>query len=120
MSSKRISCVVVVALLGSACGGWQRLDDLTPDTLPQRQQVQVWSAGKARVLHAVRIGGDSITGVPFQLSPTCDSCRVAIPRADVDSLRVGDQEAPAIITIGLGIALFLALVASLAGFGEGT
>lgn len=120
MSSKPTSRVLLAALLVSACGGWQRLPDLSPDTLPRRQQVQLWSGGQARVLHAVRIDSDSIHGVPFQLPPTCDSCRVAIPLAAVDSLRLGNQEAPAIVLIGSGLLVFLFLVHQLSHLGDGT
>jgi len=120
MSSRPTSRVLVAALLASACGGWERLPDLSPDTLPPRQQVQLWSGGQVRVLHSVQIDGDSIRGVPFQLSPACDSCRVAIPLAAVDSLRAGDQETPAIALIGSGLLVFLLLVHMLSHLGDGT
>ena len=119
MSSKPISALFA-ALVASACGGWQRIPEVAPDTLPQRRQVQVWSGGRVRVLHAVRLGADSIRGVPFQLPPSCDSCRVSIPRASVDSLRWGDQEGPALWLIGAGIAVFLFLVSQLRHLGDGT
>jgi len=120
MSSRPTSRVLLAALLASGCAEWQRLPELSPDTLPQRRQIQVWSGGRVRLLHAVRIGADSIAGVPFQLPPSCDSCRVAIPVASVDSLRWGNQEAPAMVLIGAGIAVFLFLVAQLSHLGDGT
>jgi len=120
MSSRPTSRVLVAALLASACGGWQRLPDLSPDTLPARQQIQLWSRGQVRVLHAVQIDGDSIRGVPFQLSPACDSCRVAMPLAAVDSLRTGNQETPAMVLIGSGVLVFLFLVHMLSHLGDGT
>lgn len=121
MCSKRISRALVAALAVSACGAWERIADLSPDdTLPQRQQVQVWSAGKARVWHAVRFDADSVSGVPFHLSPSCDSCRVAIARAAVDSVRLGDPERIGMTFAGLVILAILAIGAALSQLGEGT
>jgi hypothetical protein len=48
------------------------------------------------------MGPDSLTGVPFHLPPDCDSCRVGLPRATVDSIRLGSQERGALRSIGLG------------------
>ena len=120
MCSRPTSRVLLAALLVSACAGWQRLPDLSPDTLPRRQQVQVWSGGRVSVLHAVRIDSDTIRGVPFQQPPTCDSCRVAFPLAAVDSLRSGNQESSAMVLIGAGIVVFLYFVHILSHLGDGT
>jgi hypothetical protein len=62
---------------------------LEPGSLSPRQQVQVWSGGTARRWHAVQVGADSISGIPFIQATTCDSCRIALPRAAVDSVRQG-------------------------------
>ena len=94
-------------LLTAGCGaGWRRIDP-APATLPPRQQVQVWSDGHALVFHAVTRTQDSLSGVPFQLPPDCDSCRVTLPLASIDSLRVGNMASGAYKSIGvafLGIA----------------
>jgi len=52
----------------------------------------VWVADSAIVLHAVIIGADSLSGVPYLKHPSCDSCRVGIPLVAVDSLRTGSTE----------------------------
>jgi len=49
---------------------------------------EVWADGKGYSLHAVRLDGDTLRGVPWSDAITCDSCAVAIPRAAVDSVRV--------------------------------
>jgi hypothetical protein len=41
-------------------------------------------------LHGVIVGSDTVSGVPFLKSLDCDSCRVGIERAEVDSLRLGE------------------------------
>ena len=88
--------------LGGCGAGWHRLDDLTPRTLPDRAQVQLWMGHQARVLHAVTLGTDSVSGVPFHRPPDCDSCRVLIARSTVDSMRLGNQERGALRSIGFG------------------
>ena len=57
---------------------------------------------QTRVLHAVTIRPDSVSGVPFHLQPQCDSCRVVIARSAVDSMRLGNQERGALRSLGLG------------------
>jgi len=61
------------------------------------------------VLHAVRLTSDTLFGIPFQQPPSCDSCAIALARAGIDSLRVGNQEGPAIAGIMLPLVggLFL-------------
>ena len=80
-------------------------------SFPPRQQVQVWRQGKAWRLHGVAIGSDSVTGVPFLAPLPCDSCRIAIPRAAVDSLRLGNPSAGFWRSAGLGMGLLFALAA---------
>ncbi len=76
----------------NGCGaGWRRVDcDAPPAGLPARQQVQVWSAGRATRWHAVRIASDTISGVPFIQPTSCDTCRASLPLAAVDSVRIGE------------------------------
>jgi hypothetical protein len=40
-------------------------------------------------LHGVIVGADTVSGILFIKSLDCDSCRVAIGQAEVDSLRIG-------------------------------
>lgn len=100
-SIRRRAVSALGCALLSACAGWQRLEAPTDTTLAPRQQVQVWHGGRAQVLHAVRLTADTLFGIPFMKPPSCDSCVIAQPLAAVDSLRLGDQEFPAITTIVL-------------------
>jgi hypothetical protein len=55
------------------------------------------------------VGRDSVSGVPFHLPPECDTCRVAVARSTVDSMRFGNKEQGALKSFGLGyVALVLA------------
>jgi hypothetical protein len=108
---RRRACALAAVWWVSACGaGWHR-EAIGPESeLPPRQQVQLWMDGQSRVLHGVVVGADSVTGVPFHLPLTCDSCRIAVVRSAVDSMRLGNQERGAVRSIGLGF-LSLAVAA---------
>jgi len=54
---------------------------------PPGQQVLIFSRGKALRWRAVVINRDSVTGVPYQMPTKCDTCRLGLPRAAVDSMR---------------------------------
>jgi len=105
-----VAAAVGCAVLVVACGaGWHRPARLEPGPLAPRQQVEVWSGGKARRWHAVQVGPDSISGIPFVQATTCDSCRIALPRAAVDSVRLGDPVGGFWKTVGLvlGVPLLI-------------
>jgi hypothetical protein len=96
----------------AACGaGWHRIQPVAPSSLPKRQQVQVWQGGRPLQLHAVRLTDDSISGVPHVRPPDCDSCRVGVPSASVDSLRAGNPSAGFWKTTGLVIGGMVVLAA---------
>jgi hypothetical protein len=98
--------LVAAATLLTACGaGWRRTEPSPETPLPPRQQVQVWQGDNSRLLHAVVVTVDSISGVPYQLPPDCDSCRVALARSTVDSMRLGNKEKAALKSFGFGYAL---------------
>ena len=112
MRGWRSTPMLLALWLASGCGaGWQR-EELSPERqLPARQQVQLWVGPESRVLHGVRVGPDSVSGVPFHMPPTCDSCRVVVARSAVDSMRLGNQERGAMRSLGLGyVALGVAAV----------
>ena len=96
---------LLLLTLGGCGAGWRRLEDLTPRPLPVRAQVQLWMGRQTRVLHAVTVGSDSVSGVPFHLPPECDRCRVAVARHTIDSMCVGNQERGALRSLGLAISL---------------
>jgi hypothetical protein len=60
--------------------------------------------------HALVIGADSISGVAFTRSPGCDSCRVAVPREAVDSIRLGNPTAGFWKSVALGMGITFAAV----------
>jgi hypothetical protein len=98
----RNAALAATAMLACGCGaGWHQPAPVPLGALPARQQVQVWQGGTALRWHAVRVGADSVSGIPFQRPVACDSCRTAVPRASVDSLRLGSPVAGFWKTVGL-------------------
>ena len=107
----RSALMLFLMLIESACGaGWHRIDPAPPSRLPEGQQVQLWQHGRRLQLHAVRLVADSISGVPFVQSPDCDSCRITLPRASVDSMKTGNPTAGVWKTTGLVMGGMLAVV----------
>jgi hypothetical protein len=58
-----------------------------PGAVAPDAKAQVWSHGAEAEWHALRSSADSISGIPSNLSMKCDSCRRALSRTDVDSVR---------------------------------
>lgn len=101
-----IAAVTALAVVCAACGaGWHRVPQVEPGPLAPRQQVQVWSSRGVLRWHAVQIGPDSLSGIPFARPINCDSCRTALPRAAVDSIRFGNPEGGFWKTMGLVIGV---------------
>ena len=98
----------MIGLVG--CGaGWHRVET-TPRPLAARQQVEVWHRGMRERWHAVVLTPDSVSGVPYLQAVTCDSCRVTRPRAEVDSIRLGNPVAGFWKTVALVVAMPFVIV----------
>ena len=84
------ACLAVALLLSGCSAGWSRIPVEDRLAVPRQQQVQVWRGGQVLHLQGLIVVGDSVRGIPFPRPPGCDTCRVALARAEVDSVRVGD------------------------------
>jgi hypothetical protein len=83
-----------LVLSATGCGaGWRSVSCLEPGPLRPRQQVQLWQEDKAHQVHGVVVDPDSISGIPFARPLECDSCRITLPRAELDSVRLGSPVA---------------------------
>lgn len=89
-----------------ACGaGWHQPSPLAPQTLPPRQQVQIWQQGRVVRWHAVTLTNDSISGIPYLQPVACAGCRVSLARPAVDSIRLGNPVAGFWKTVGLIVGI---------------
>lgn len=90
------------------CSAHHRLNPPYPAALPPDQNVEVWRAGRRTVLDNVTIDSATVRGVTRPWRPHCDSCRVAIPVSQVDSLVLENHEAVGIL--GGTVVLFVVWV----------
>jgi hypothetical protein len=70
----------------------------------------VWTGGRSLRLHGVHFRNDTLTGVPFTSPPECDSCRVRIALAAIDSVQVGGTDTRPIVLALIPIALVALLL----------
>jgi hypothetical protein len=104
-----LCCILAASTLG--CGaGWHQPPELAPGPWPKRQQAQIWSDEHSRQWHSLIVSRDSISGVPFTRNPNCGDCRQAVALNAVDSVRIGDPEAGFLKTVGLIVALPIAVL----------
>jgi hypothetical protein len=101
---------VLGCALTSSCGaGWHQPAVVGLGTWRARQQVQVWQHQTVLRWHAVQVTADSVIGIPFVQPIECERCRLAVARAAVDSLRLGDPVAGFWKSVGVGVAGVVAL-----------
>ena len=116
-NTSRPSCrpgalLLAVCVLFQGCGaGWHQPAEVGPAEFKPRQQVQVWRGATAHRWHGVIVASDTISGVPFQEPLDCDSCRIAFPRASVDSIRFGNPVAGFWKSVGLAVGIMMVPVA---------
>ena len=117
-------------LLAAGCGGgrWAPSRIELPYPVEPSDVVWIWSGGKVEKWHAVVFPPDSVSGIPYRMALQCDSCRRSMPRAQVDSMKVGYGTGAATgvartsLTLGAALAAILLLeivVCSAAGVKNG-
>ena len=86
MARHLVFAALAVAL--PACAIAPRQIAVPPNgAIPAEQRIEVWQAGKATLVRALSVDGDSLRAVPMPDDVTCDSCVVRFAVAGVDSLR---------------------------------
>ena len=109
----------LVPVLVSACTTRGRGPDVLAQPIPERRPLEVWSGGQRYDVHGVRVVGDSVMMVPHWKPPACDSCRIALPRAAVDSVRVREfSPSRTIVLSGILLGCFW-LLSKYAAFPQG-
>ncbi len=100
---------LVVASACSVAACTHRLAAPYPATLPADQRVEVWRRGSSTVLTHVTFDSLGVSGQNGPWRPDCGTCRLTIPFAETDSLRlVNNDVAWALVgTVGL-VTVFVA------------
>jgi hypothetical protein len=88
----RLLLVALVLATVAGCVSRRPLVQAGPATLPADQEVEVWQHGQARVLRHVSVDSSTIRALVRPWRPGCDSCRIAIARAEADSLVLVNRE----------------------------
>ncbi|HEX5004575.1 MAG TPA: hypothetical protein VFV65_04625 [Gemmatimonadales bacterium] len=108
---KRWLSVVLLAAWLPACVRWEAATIAPESTLPANRQFKVWIGGTATELRAVRVSRDSLSGLPIGAPARCDSCRVSVPLAVVDSTQSQSSDVlPVILIAGPLLFFVVALV----------
>jgi hypothetical protein len=50
------------------------------------QRMTLWQGPRADTLHGIQVGDSTLSGIPAAEPALCDSCRVTLPLASVDSV----------------------------------
>ena len=80
-------------LLAAGCvRNWGPAPSNLPTPLQSRTVVRIWSGSEVKKWHAVVITEAWVSGVPYTMPVTCDSCVLRIPRAHVDSMKVEHEK----------------------------
>lgn len=119
----RWSRLALVLLAGGCSGYWGRRSIDQPTPVERRDPVWIWSGGEVMKWHAVAITENWVSGIPYQMSVRCDSCWRRIPRARVDSMKVGYHTFPETVAKGAvvitGVVLLEYTLCSLLGIRNG-
>jgi hypothetical protein len=99
--------LLVATLLLAACALGPRRIALPPsETLPEHRDIEVWRDGKAVRIRHLEFDVDTLRGQLSGASAECDSCDLAIPIAEIDSLRLGRDDRTSRIIVGVPVATF--------------
>ena len=111
MPHRALPFLLLAALTG--CTHWVKDESVLAASAPDpRKQFQVFTPTDVIRAHSIRSDSTILSYVSFVQPPDCDSCRVAIPLASVDSVRTGEVSAKrTFIFLGSLIAM-LALIAT--------
>jgi hypothetical protein len=107
---KRSLIAFLLVVPGTGCATWHTTADLdqVKVTADSAATFDVWGKDGHRKLRALRIDTDSVYGLPGEWPSDCSTCPVAIPRAEVDSIRgeTRDTAEMGIVVLVTAVMLF--------------
>ena len=105
---------VLLTVWTTACMTWSGAKPPTPQEFSPGKQIQVWAGERSWRLHGVRVTPDTVSGIHFMDPLECDSCRISLPLAAVDSIKTGRSEAASIAIVVVPVGLFLLIATAIA------
>ena len=108
-----------LAVLAVGCHSeWRpRLEE--PASIKPHDVVRIWSSDAVAQWHAVVITSDSVSGIPYETSLQCDSCRRSMPLVLVDSMKVSHATSAKAVLIVAGVVVAASLVEAIVCHGLG-
>lgn len=103
----------LVLLLGCA-GNAMPVESPAPRQLPANSTVRIWTESRNQLLYRASVQGDSLIG--SSLAGRGEQVRVAIPIAEVDSLRVVRGSSAKVFVLGIAIGLIATWLLVVGGF----
>ncbi|PYP44746.1 MAG: hypothetical protein DMD50_13355 [Gemmatimonadetes bacterium] len=86
----RYLCLAFVLLIAGCWGNyWGRRPVDQPTPIDPGDPVWIWTRGGVEKWRTVVVTQDSVSGIPFEMSRKCTTCRRSIPRVQVDSMKHG-------------------------------
>ena len=108
-STRRSVRAFAFVLLAAGCApSWGPPTVNLPTPLHPRTAVKIWSGGEVQKWHAVVISESWVSGIPYQMPITCDSCVLRIPRSEVDSMRLDNKGPSGLAILGIVAAALVA------------
>jgi len=105
---KRSIAAFALALLAAGCPPNPPTPYGLPTPLGPQTPVRIWSGGQVQKWHAVIITEQWVSGIPYQMPVTCDSCVLRIPRTQVDSMKIEHTKGNALEVVGVLAAILVA------------
>jgi len=84
--------VFLLALL-NGCTHWRKDETVLLAPVPERKPVQIFTPTSTIIAHSVRVDPTTLSYISRYRPSDCDSCRVTIPLATVDSVRASKVSA---------------------------
>lgn len=111
MPRRELPLLLLMALAG--CTHWVKDEAVTTAPNPDvRKQYQIFTPSETIRAHSVRADATNLSYVSYLLPPDCDSCRVTIPLAMVDSVRTGKLSPTRNGVLAAIVILFMVLMAN--------
>lgn len=85
--ANRMKLVVGLLVLVVACAPAAARITLQPGaSMEPEQRLALWQGEQVDTLHGVQVSDSALSGIPAWQATDCDSCRIVLPLATIDSV----------------------------------